>query len=181
MANISVNVAVMENGRILLTQREDFQTWVLPSGAVEEAESLGHAAVREVKEETGMDVELTRLVAVYSRAGNMEPSYTGLFAARPTGGEIGLQAGETIAVKWFPFAELPSPLHIGQSRRIQDAINGAGGLVVFQEIRSAKLPDHLTKQELYTLRDQSGLPRQEFYLHVFGDVEIKEVVEVNTQ
>ncbi len=56
MSNVSVNVAVMQEGRILLTQREDFETWVLPSGRVEEGESLAQAAIREAKEETGIDV-----------------------------------------------------------------------------------------------------------------------------
>lgn len=181
MPSVSVNVAVIQDGKILLTQREDFETWVLPSGRVEEGESLAQAAIREVKEETGIDAELIRLVGVYSRTGTMYPGYTALFAARPVGGERTLQRGETIAVEWFPFDEIPAPLSVGQARRIRDAIDGAVGLVVWQEIRSQQLPDQITKEELYALRDRSGLPRQEFYLKVFGNAEIKEVVEVGTK
>jgi hypothetical protein len=40
------------------------------------------------------------------------------------------------------------------------------------------LPDQITKEELYAMRDRSGLPRQEFYLKMFENAEIKEVVEV---
>jgi ADP-ribose pyrophosphatase YjhB (NUDIX family) len=178
MSSISVNVAVIKDGKILLTQREDFETWVLPSGRVEEGESLAQAAIREAKEETGIHVELTHLVGLYSRTGAMYPGYTALFAARPVGGAPKLQQGETIAVEWFPFGEIPAPLSVGQARRIRDAIDGATGLVVWQEIRSPSLPDQITKQELYALRDRSGLPRQQFYLKMFGDAEIKEVVEV---
>lgn len=178
MTSVAVNIAVMQEGKILLAQREDFETWVLPSGRVEEGESLAQAAIREAKEETGIDVELTRLVGVYSRSGNMEASYTTLFAARPSGGEPRLQKGETIAVEWFSFEQLPAPLSVGQSRRIQDAIGGAAGLVVWQDIRSSRLPDKITKKELYELRDRSGLPRQKFYLQMFENAEIKEVVEV---
>jgi ADP-ribose pyrophosphatase YjhB (NUDIX family) len=178
MSSVSVNVAVMQDGKILLAQREDFETWVLPSGRVEEGESLAQAAIREAKEETGIDVELIRLVGVYSRTGTMYPGYTALFAATPVGGERRLQRGETIAVEWFSFDEIPAPLSVGQARRIQDAIDGAAGLVVLQEIRSPSLPDQITKEELYAMRDRSGLPRQEFYLKVFGNAEIKEVVEV---
>ena len=181
MPSVSVNVAVMQDGKIMLTQREDFETWVLPSGRVEEGEGLAQAAIREAKEETGIDVELTRLVGVYSRTGTMHPGYTALFAARPVGGAPKLQRGETIAVEWFPYEEIPTPLSVGQARRIQDAIAGAAGLVVLQEIRSPNLPDQITKEELYTLRDQSGLPRQAFYLQVFGNAEIREVVEVGGQ
>ena len=178
MSSVSVNVAVMQDGKILLTQREDFQTWVLPSGRVEEGESLAQAAIREAEEETGIEVELTRLVGVYSRTGTMYPGYTALFAARPVGGEPRLQRGETIAVAWFPFGEIPTPLSVGQARRIRDAIEGGTGLVVHQEIRSPSLPDQITKEELYALRDRSGLPRQAFYLQMFGNAEIKEAVEV---
>jgi ADP-ribose pyrophosphatase YjhB (NUDIX family) len=181
MSSVSVNVAVMQDGNILLTQREDFETWVLPSGRVEEGESLAQAAIREAKEETGIEVELTRLVGIYSRKGTMYPGYTALFAARPVGGERKLQPGETIAVEWFPFEEIPTPLSVGQARRIRDAIEGAAGLVVRQEIRSPNLPEQITKEELYRLRDRSGLPRQTFYLQMFERAEIKEVVEVAGQ
>ncbi len=73
MPGLAVNVAVIHEGKILLTKREDFETWILPSGGVEEGESLAQAAIRETKEETGLDVELTRLVGVYSRLSNRCP------------------------------------------------------------------------------------------------------------
>lgn len=180
MASVAVNIAVIDTGKILLTQREDFHTWVLPSGAVEQGESLAQAAIREVEEETGIQAELTWLVGMYVRTGSLEPSYTAVFAARPAGGALKLQAGETIDVKWFSFEELPSPLHMGQARRIRDAIDGAKGLVVFQEIRAPQLPERLTKQELYALRDRSGLPRQEFYLQIFENAQVREIVEVGS-
>ena len=69
MPGIAANVAVIQDGKILLTKREDFEVWCLPSGGVEDGESLAEAAIRETKEETGVDVELTRLVGVYSRLG----------------------------------------------------------------------------------------------------------------
>lgn len=84
-------------------------------------------------------------------------------------------------MEWFPFDEIPAPLSVGQARRIQDAIEGATGLVVWQEIRSPQLPDQITKEELYALRDRSGLPRQDFYLKIFENAEIREVVEVGQE
>jgi ADP-ribose pyrophosphatase YjhB (NUDIX family) len=60
MINLGVNVAVIEDGRVLLTQREDFPVWCLPGGGVDPGESLAQAAVREVREETGLEVELER-------------------------------------------------------------------------------------------------------------------------
>jgi len=178
MPNLAVNIAVLHEGKILLTQREDFETWILPSGGVEAGESLAQAAIRETREETGLDVELTRLVGVYSRLGSWWDGYMVLFAAKPVGGEIKCQEGETIAVEWFAFDELPGPLSLGHNRRIRDAIEGARGVVVLQEIKLPNVPNPLTRKELYELRDRSGLPRQEFYLQMIENMEIQETLEV---
>lgn len=180
MANLAVNVAVMQDGKILLTKREDFETWCLPSGGVEEGESPAQAALRETKEETGLDVELTRLVGVYSRIGSWSSGYTLLFAAQPVSGELRCQEGETIAVEWFAFDEIPSPLSIRQNRRIQDAIQGVSGVVILQEIKLPNMPEKIGREELYQRRDQSGFSRQEFYLHMVDGAEIKEIIEVGT-
>lgn len=175
---LAVNVAVLHENKILLTQREDFETWILPSGGVEEGESLAQAAIRETKEETGLDVELTRLVGVYSRLGSFSPGYMVLFAARPIGGEIRCQPDETIAVEWFDFDQLPSPLSAGHKRRIADAISGASGAVVLQEIDLPEFPTSLSREQLVDMRDRSGLSRQEFYEKLMEHAEYKEMVEV---
>ncbi len=178
MSNLAVNIAVLHEGKILLTQREDFETWILPGGGLEDGESLAQAAIRETREETGLDVELTRLVGVYSRLGSWWDGYMVLFAAKPVGGEIKCQEGETIAVEWFAFDELPGPLSLGHKRRIQDAIEGASGVVVLQEVKLPNIPNPLTRNELYELRDRSGLPRQEFYLQMMENMELQETLEV---
>lgn len=51
MPSLAVNVAVIHEGKMLLTQREDFETRVLPSGGAENGEILAQAAIRETKEE----------------------------------------------------------------------------------------------------------------------------------
>src|SRR5512147_879179 len=55
-----------EDGAILLQRRSDNGLWGLPSGGVEIGETVSTAVVREVKEETGLVVEVERLVGVYS-------------------------------------------------------------------------------------------------------------------
>jgi 8-oxo-dGTP pyrophosphatase MutT (NUDIX family) len=179
MSALAVNVAVTHDGKILLTQREDFGTWILPSGGVEDGESIAQAAIRETREETGLDIELTRLVGVYSRLSNMSPGYMILFAAKPVGGEIKCQPGETIAVEWFAFDQIPGPLSAGHKRRIEDAISGVTGVVVLQEFNLPDMPPKITRNELIELRDTSGLSRQDFYLKMFEQAEIKERVEVD--
>jgi ADP-ribose pyrophosphatase YjhB (NUDIX family) len=179
MAGLAVNVAVIQDGKILLTQREDFETWILPSGGVEEGESIAQAALRETKEETGLDVELTRLVGVYSRLSNMSPGYMVLFAAQPIGGEIKCQPGETIAFEWFAFDKIPSPLSAGHKRRIEDAISGVTGVVVLQELKIPGMPEKLTQKSLYPFRDQSTLSRQDFHIKLFENSQLIESVEAN--
>ena len=60
--------AVIHNGdgRILLQRRSDNGLWGLPGGSVEIGESVRDAIVREVREETGLTVEVLRLIGVYS-------------------------------------------------------------------------------------------------------------------
>jgi ADP-ribose pyrophosphatase YjhB (NUDIX family) len=54
MPSLGVNIAVIQDGQILLTQREDFEVWCLPGGEVDACESIAQAAVREALEETGL-------------------------------------------------------------------------------------------------------------------------------
>ena len=54
------------NGEILLIQRADNAHWGLPGGHVEPGESVAQAAAREVLEETGCEIEVGRLIGVYS-------------------------------------------------------------------------------------------------------------------
>ena len=178
MTGLVVNVAVIQNNRLLLTQREDLETWILPSGGVEEGESIAQAALRETREETGLEVELTGLVGTYSRLGNFFNSHIVLFTAKPAGGEINCQPGETIAVEWFPFDHIPEPLSIGHRKRIEDAIAGRRGVAVLQDINLPAGVGNLSRAELMELRDRSGLSRQDFYLQFIEQAELKETVEV---
>jgi ADP-ribose pyrophosphatase YjhB (NUDIX family) len=179
MPSLAAIVAIIDNGKVLLTKREDFEVWCLPGGGVEDGESLAEAAIREAKEETGVDVELTRLVGVYSRIGGMwNDVHAVLFAARPVGGELRLQPGETVEVKYFPFDEVPDEILFGHRKRIEDAINDVNGIAVKQELNMFE-ENKPTRKELYALRDQSGLGRQDFYLQRIARAEIREIIEVD--
>ncbi|MDQ6834354.1 MAG: NUDIX hydrolase [Chloroflexota bacterium] len=67
MPTLGLDVVVVEAGRVVLTRREDLGIWCLPGGGVDAGESVTHAAIREVREETGLDVHLTQVVGIYSR------------------------------------------------------------------------------------------------------------------
>lgn len=63
----SVNVVVCNTvDEILLIRRSDNQNWAVPGGAIDLGESMVQAAVRETKEETGVDCEVTGLVGIYT-------------------------------------------------------------------------------------------------------------------
>jgi ADP-ribose pyrophosphatase YjhB (NUDIX family) len=181
MPGLAVIIAVIDDGKILLTKREDFEVWCLPGGGVEEGESLAEGAIREAKEETGLDVELTRLVGVYSRmGGGMHDVHAVLYAAKPVGGELRTQPDETIEVAYFPFDQLPDELLFGHKKRIDDAIHDRNSLSVRQEIKLSDTRQY-TRREIYEARDRSGLSRQQFYLQRFKDAAIREVVEVGNR
>jgi ADP-ribose pyrophosphatase YjhB (NUDIX family) len=177
MPGLAVNIAVIHQGQVLLTKREDFEVWCLPGGGVDEGESLAEAAIRETREETGLDVELTHLVGTYSRLGGFPDVHAALYTARPIGGEIRLQPGETIEVRYFPFDQLPQEMLRGQEQRILDAVTGKSGISMRQELH---IPT-TTRKELYEMRDRSDLPRQAFYQQYMGQARLDEQVEVGSK
>jgi ADP-ribose pyrophosphatase YjhB (NUDIX family) len=160
---LAVNTAVIDGeGRVLLTRREDFRVWCLPGGSVDEGESLAEAAIREVREETGLDVELTRLVGVYSRPNMGGYHSLAVFAARAVGGELRPDPVEVVELGWFAPTEIPDDLYWGYRERIEDAFSGRAGIV---RMTSTQRPDIFPRSrvEHYAMRDASGLGRVEFY------------------
>ena len=86
-------VVIDDDGRILLIHRTDNDRWALPGGEVELGESVSRAVIREVHEETGIDVEITGLVGIYSDPkhiiayddGEVRQQFSLCFRARPIG------------------------------------------------------------------------------------------------
>lgn len=101
-------VVIDDEGRVLLARRRDNDLWTIPGGAMEPGETVADCAVRETEEETGIDVEVTRLVGIYSNPnhvieysdGEVRQQFSICFACRPTGGEPA-DSDETTDVGWF--------------------------------------------------------------------------------
>src|SRR5882762_9840565 len=64
-------VVVDRSGRILLQRRSDSGHWALPGGAMDIGETFAESVIREVKEETGFDVRIERIVGIYSDPGHV--------------------------------------------------------------------------------------------------------------
>lgn len=103
-----------EHGRVLLVQHENEKVWVVPGGAVEPNEVPAEAAAREMWEETGLEVDLARIVGVYGGPefvvtyGNGDQcSYlTVVFEGLPTGGQLRPDGIETLDVRYFAREEV---------------------------------------------------------------------------
>jgi ADP-ribose pyrophosphatase YjhB (NUDIX family) len=173
MAFLTVFVVVIEEKKVLLTKREDFQIWCLPSGGVEDGETVVEAAVRETKEETGLTVKITRLVGIYCRPSDVPSGHALVFAATPIGGEIRCLSGETLEVRYFPFNEIPRALSFGHKRRIEDAVQGASGAVISQRPENP-LKRNSNRREIYSFRDKFGLSPDQFYMSYFEPEHIVE-------
>lgn len=112
------------DGKVLLTRRADNGQWCLPSGGMDAGESTVEAAVREVFEETGLHVRMTRLVGVYSDPnqlvmyadGNKVQILAVHFEAEIIGGELGLSE-ETTDFGYFSRAEVDAMDLLGHHKQ----------------------------------------------------------------
>jgi ADP-ribose pyrophosphatase YjhB (NUDIX family) len=106
-------VVANERGEILLTQRADSGWWLYPVGWADVGYSASEIAMKEVAEETGIECEPVRLIAVLDglRLGFARvPMYSLVFYCRMTGGELNGHPLETSAVGFFARDALPQPL-----------------------------------------------------------------------
>ncbi|WP_141583272.1 NUDIX hydrolase [Actinomadura sp. WMMA1423] len=120
-------VVINEHGEVLMQRRADSGLWALPGGGMNLDESLPGTAVREVKEETGYDVEVTGLVGTYTDPrhiiaysdGEVRRQFNVCFKARLLGGDLQV-SDESLEVRWVPADELDAlPMHHTQRLRLR--------------------------------------------------------------
>jgi ADP-ribose pyrophosphatase YjhB (NUDIX family) len=102
-----------ERGELLLVQRADSGVWLYPTGWADVGYSPSEVAVKEVYEETGIECEPVRLIAVLDglRLGFTRiPLYSLVFHCRMLGGELKAHPLECADVGWFAESHLPFPL-----------------------------------------------------------------------
>ncbi len=106
-------IVLNQEGKILLQLRSDTHVWALPGGAMEIGETIGQTAVRETKEETGLDVEPEYIVGIYTNPnhvvafsnGEVRQQFSVCFACRLIGGEMKV-SDESIEVGFFSPEEI---------------------------------------------------------------------------
>ena len=124
---------------ILLMRRSDNAHWGLPGGYVEPGESVTAAAAREVREETGFEIEIGRLVGVYSDPKSVVIDYGDrrrvqainlCFEAVAKEQGAATTPHETLDVGFFEVAALPQPFVPIHEIRVQDAERGDDAVAV---------------------------------------------------
>jgi len=138
---VAVGAAVgNDKGELLLIQRADSGIWLYPTGWCDVGYSAAEVVVKEVEEETGIEVEPVRLIAVLDglRLGfTRVPLYSLLFYCRAVGGSLNPHPLETRDVGWFTRDTMPSPL-VGSERwadHVFAALAGERRDVLYDSVR----------------------------------------------
>jgi 8-oxo-dGTP diphosphatase len=98
------------DGRIVLIKRNNPpKGWAIPGGFVDEGEAIEHAAIREAKEETGLDVELITQLFTYSdpKRDPRQHNVSTVYAARVKPGAEPKGADDADEARWFAEKEIP--------------------------------------------------------------------------
>ena len=117
--------------RVLLIRRRDTGQWELPAGFMECDEAISDTVVREVQEETGLEVKPLRLVGLYTDPALQNMTYpqgdqvhvvNAAFECQVVGGRLQADGLETIDADFFPQDQLP-PLEHSHIQRLRDALS----------------------------------------------------------
>lgn len=125
-----------EDGAILMLLREDFRIWTIPGGALDAGESVHDGAKREVREETGIEVELKDILGVYALDNGNQ--YTFVFTAKPVGGEITTSA-ESLEVRYFKPDEFPENMTPSTPARLRAFLDNHSRQQLYIEQRPLRL------------------------------------------
>lgn len=125
-----VAAVVDERGWLLMIQRSDNHLWALPGGGHDVGECVADTVVREVREETGIDVEVVDLIGIYTNPrhvmayddGEVRQQFSIAFSARQVGGTLRL-SDESLRVEWVDPERLDDlEIHPSMKLRIGHAL-----------------------------------------------------------
>lgn len=134
--NCVVAAIVDDAGRVLLQKRSDRKMWGFPGGVMELGESFFDAVKREVKEETGLAVEIERLLGVYSAYldefpnGDRAQPITLFFLCRAIAGNLSVDDEETLELGYFGRDEMPQMVNQQHMDMFHDLFEGGDQVVI---------------------------------------------------
>jgi ADP-ribose pyrophosphatase YjhB (NUDIX family) len=115
------------DSKILLIKRNTVPFigyWALPGGRMDPGETVGQTIIREVKEETGLEITIVCKVGEYVEKGVKDDVeyeyYPTCFLVKPVGGEIKMQESEIQEINLFNLNQLPTPLAFEHEKMIRD-------------------------------------------------------------
>ena len=121
MFTIGVFAIILDGeNRILLCHRRDYDLWNLPGGTLEQNETVEMGVIREVKEETGLDVAVEKITGVYTKKDKNEIVFS--FLCKIVNGERTLN-DEADQIQYFSLEEIPRNFSPKQLERIRDYLN----------------------------------------------------------
>lgn len=111
---VSAATIVLNDQNEILLIKGPIRGWEMPGGIVEEGESLKEAAIRETKEESGIEIEVLKFCGIFQ---NVNKSICNtLFLAKPIGGKLTTSA-ESLEVGFFPIEQALKMVTIGNFRQ----------------------------------------------------------------
>jgi 8-oxo-dGTP diphosphatase len=122
-------------GRVLLCQQsQGHRLWGLPGGKVRDTESPIHAVIRDIREETGMETELSALVGMYQLTGDgcgpaLPDVLVYVFRGHLLGAEPAVNTPRIARLAWYDPDDLPEPLTATTRTAIADAKAGLAGVL----------------------------------------------------
>ena len=113
--------------------------WALPGGKVEANETVEQTVMREVKEETGLDIKLVQKIGEYHESGIQDGTeydyHPACFLAEPTGGNFKQQEKEVEEIRLFDLTDIPEKLAFEHSSMIKDYIHSLRSRLASEEER----------------------------------------------
>ena len=133
--NVAGIVVFNDTGKVLLQKRsKSEELWGFPGGVMELGESAAEAAIREVCEETGLDVKIDSLLGVYTKYfhqyhnGDQAQPIAIVFTGSIVGGEIFVDGKETFDLKFFDLDEVPELFNSQHNDMLDDIRNHRMGV-----------------------------------------------------
>lgn len=139
-------VVMNTQDEVLLSLRGDLQVWNLPGGRLDYGECLQDAAAREVHEETGIEVEIERIVGLYYITRWQRCNV--VYRAHPIGGSLLTKTHETLDNAWFPLTALPELLTQVSRLRIHQALEET----VFLHVINTPLAEYRRLRRKFAVR-----------------------------